>query len=126
MTGGGLSPHRKGAAMEVAVMRDQEAKGRWCKRLRQGGGECVDLLSLERCRDCTENKSCSLGLGVHHAFVIQVKARKVGKRADPLNLLSPAERMALITEAKALGATALVAWKADGQIQYREVKERTE
>ena len=122
MNGGGLSPRRKGADLEVAVIQDQRRMGRWAVRLRQGGGTPVDIISLEVCNDA----HCSLGLGVFHAFAIQSKARKVGKRADPLNLLSPAERMALITEAKALGATAQVAWKADGQIQYREVKERTE
>ena len=119
---GGLSPRRKGSAFEVAVKKDQEALGRYCKRLPQGGGEPVDLVSLEPCQDATENKSCSLGRGVHHLFMVQCKARRVGKRADPLNLLSSAEREALIAEAKKWKAVPLVAFKRDGEIHYREVR----
>ena len=95
--------------------------GRYCRRLRQGGGECVDLVSVEPCRDATDNKSCSLGLGVHHFYLVQCKARKVGKRADPLNLMSPAEREALTAEAVKWNAVALLAYKRDGVIQYKQV-----
>jgi|SRR3989304_3644297 len=117
---GGSGPRLKGDAMEVAVRKDQEAKGHYCKRLRQGMGEPVDLVSLEPCQDATENKSCLLDRGVYHLILIQCKARRVGKRADPLSLLSPAEREALIAEAKKWGAIALVAYKKDGEIKYRE------
>ena len=123
MTKGGLGPRRKGDAFELAVLKDQEARGRYCVRLRQGGGQVVDLLSLEPCRDATENKSCSLGFAVFHVFAIQVKARKVGKRADPLNLMSPAERAALKAEAKRRNAVPVLAWcGSDGGIKYQEVK----
>ena len=92
-------------------------------RLRQGGGQVVDLLSLESCRDATDNKSCSLGRGVYHLTFIQVKARKVGKRADPINLMTPAERAALIEKAKRWNAVAVLGWKSgDGAIKYQGVK----
>jgi len=113
---GGTRPRLKGDAFEVAVLKDQQSKGRYCRRLRQGGGEPVDLISLEPCRDCTENKSCSLGRGVYHLYMIQCKARTTGKRADPLNLMSPAEREALITEAQKWGAVAVLAYKENGTI----------
>ena len=120
---GGARPKKVGDAFEVAVLKDQEARGRYCVRLRQGGGQVVDLLSLEPCRDCMENKSCSLGRGVYHLYLIQVKARKVGKRAEPLNLMRPVERAALIAEAANWKALPVIAWKAsDGGIKYQEVK----
>src|SRR3990167_9409038 len=117
MSKGGVAPKRAGDTFEVAVLRDQEALGRYCRRLRQGGGEPVDLVATERCTDAY----CTLGLGTHHLFLIQVKARKVGKRADPLNLMSPAERAALRAEAERWGAVALLAYKQDGAICYMEV-----
>ena len=111
MTGGARS-RAKGDAWEVTVLKDQESQGRWCRRLRQGGGEPVDLLSLEQCRDCTENKSCSLGLGVHHVYLIQCKLG---------GYIAPAERAALIAEAKRIGATPLLAYRKDGAIVYKEL-----
>ena len=121
MSKGGASPRFKGDNFERLVLKDQEKMGRYCRRLRQGGGECVDLVSVEPCRDATDNKSCSLGLGVHHFYLVQCKARKVGKRADPLNLMSPAEREALTAEAVKWNAVALLAYKRDGVIQYKQV-----
>ena len=119
MTKGGLSPRRKGDAFELAVLKDQEARGRYCVRLRQGGGQVVDLLSLEPCGDAF----CSLGRGVYHIFLIQVKARKVGKRAQPNNLMSPAERVALKAEAANWKALPVLAWRGgDGGIQFKEVE----
>ena len=78
----------------------------------------IDIISLEPCQDATDNKSCSLGRGVYHVYFIQVKARKVGERANPLNLMAPTERAALITEAAAWGADPVLAYKRDGSIRY--------
>ena len=119
MPKGGLAPRRKGDAFEVAVLKDLETMGRYCARLRQGGGECADLVVLEKCQDATENKSCSLGLGVHHVYLIQCKAGKVGKRAEPL--MSPAEREALRAKAEKWNAVPLLAYKRDGEIAYKRV-----
>ena len=119
MTKGGLGPRRKGDAFELAVLKDQEARGRYCARLRQGGGQGGDLLSLEPCGDA----HCTWGRGVYHLYFIQVKARKVGKRADPINLMRPVERQALIAEAGRRNAVPVLAWRgSDGAIKYLEVK----
>ena len=114
---GGLSPRLKGDNFERLVLKDQEARGRYCVRLRQGGGQVVDLLSLEPCGDAF----CSLGRGAYHLYFIQVKARKVGKRAEPLNLMSPAERAALVAEAASWKALPVLAW-SEGGIRYKEVE----
>ena len=108
---GGLAPRRRGDAFEVAVLKDQEKMGRYCARLRQGGGECVDLLSL----------SPYLVRGTYYVYLVQCKAGKLGKRADPLNLMSPAEREALTAEAVKWNAVPLLAYKRDGVIQYKQV-----
>jgi len=78
-------------------------------------------------RHHADEKRCGLSqpdpqrVVVHHFYLVQCKARKVGKRADPLNLMSPAEREALTAEAVKWNAVALLAYKRDGVIQYKQV-----
>ena len=43
---GGLGPRRRGDAFEVAVCADLERVGWWCARLRQGGGQLVDVVAV--------------------------------------------------------------------------------
>ena len=104
---GGLRPKIKGDQFEHAVVLDQERIGRWCRRLRQGGGEVVDLVSVE-----THWGPRHLALGLHTVFLIQCKLA---------GYLRPVERERLVLEARSIGAVPLLAWKVDGAIQYREV-----
>jgi hypothetical protein len=99
------------------VVADQERIGRVAKRLRQGGGEPVDVVSFERMR-------LSMGQGVIEfvaIYFIQVKNHK-RKSKDGSPYVAPAEREALILEAKRAGAIPLLAWK-DGEIQYKRLDE---
>lgn len=88
---GGLAPRRKGDAVECLVVADQERIGRVAFRVRQGGGEPVDVVVI-----------CS-GKWPETWFV-QVKA------TSPY--LAPAEKEALVYKAKSCGAIPMVAWKS--------------
>ena len=106
--GGNGSRKRKGDAFELAVVRDQERIGRWAAKLRQGGGEVVDVISIERCGD----GHCSFHGHISHVWMIQVKV------GGPY--LPPAERERLVMDAQGIGATPMVAWKDKG-IQYKDI-----
>lgn len=93
---GGLRPKRKGDKVEREVVLDQERLGRVAFRVRQGGGEPVDVVTL-----CAGHKDW---LGFCQAIFIQVKA------SSPY--LAPAEREAFMLRAKAAGAVPMVAWKS--------------
>ena len=108
MKGGNGSRKRKGDRLELQVVRDQERVGRWAAKLRQGGGEVVDVVSIERCGD----GHCSFHGGISHVWMIQCKA------GGPY--LLPAERERLVMDAQGIGATPLVAWKDKG-IQYKDI-----
>ena len=99
---GGLRPMRKGAAVERLVVLDQERMGRVAFRVRQGGGEPVDVVALQDTPDAWPN-----------AIFIQVKA------SSPY--LAPAEREAFMLRAKAAGAVPMVAWrsKTSKQLEYK-------
>ncbi len=105
---GGNKPRRKGERFELAVKRDQERVGRWAAKLRQGGGEVVDVIAVERCGDGV----CTLHGHVSHVYLIQAK---VG------GYMTPIERERLVMEARAISATPLMAWKDRG-IQYKEIR----
>jgi hypothetical protein len=107
MIKGGNKPRRKGERFELAVVKDQERIGRWAAKLRQGGGEVVDVVAIERCRDGV----CTLHGGVSHVYLIQAK---VG------GWMSPTERERLVMGARAIAATPLMAWKDKG-IQYKDM-----
>lgn len=109
MSKGGNTPRRKGDAFELAVVKDQERIGRWAAKLRQGGGEVVDVISVERCGDGV----CTVRGHVSHVYLIQCK---VGA------WMSPVERERLVMAARAIAATPLLAWKDKG-IHYKEVRE---
>ncbi len=108
MTKGGNKPARSGARFELAVVKDQERIGRWAAKLRQGGGEVVDVVSIERCQD----GRCTVHNRVSHVYLIQCKV------SSPY--LLPAERERLLIDAEAIAATPLVAWKDKG-IQYKDI-----
>ncbi len=93
---GGKGPKRKGDLVERAIVQDQEGMGRVAFRVRQGGGESVDIVSIDEYETC----------------FIQVKATKP--------YLAPAEREALIKKADAVGAIPAVAWISENkEIEYR-------
>ena len=106
--GGNGSRKRRGDRFELAVVKDQERIGRWAAKLRQGGGEVVDIVSVERCQD----GRCTVHSHVSHVYFIQCKV------GGPY--LPPAERERLLMDAEAIGATPLVAWKDKG-IQYKDI-----
>ena len=106
--GGNGSRKRKGDTFELDVVKDQERIGRWAAKLRQGGGEVVDVVSIERCGD----GRCTLRGRVSHVYLIQCKVR------GPY--LLPIERERLVMDAQGIGATPLVAWKDKG-IQYKDI-----
>mgnify|MGYP001615881825 FL=1 len=105
---GGLSPKRKGDAFEAKVATEQRRIGRWCERIRQGQGELVDLVALESCSDAR----CSLHGRVNHVYFIQCRL---------LGNLSAVETEQLQEEARTYNAIPLLAWKQDGQIQYKRL-----
>ncbi|KKL19590.1 hypothetical protein LCGC14_2463930 [marine sediment metagenome] len=105
--GGNGSRKRKGDRFELAVVKDQERIGRWAAKLRQGGGEVVDIVSIEKCQD----GRCTVHSHVSHVFLIQAK---VG------GYMNPVERERLVMEARAIAATPLMAWKDKG-IQYKDI-----
>ena len=107
MAKGGNKPRRSGDRFELAVKRDQERIGRWAAKLRQGGGEVVDIISVEKCGDGL----CSLHGHVSHVWLIQAKVN---------GWMSPLERERLVMEARAIAATPLMAWKDKG-IQYKDI-----
>ncbi len=99
MTQGGISAARKakGARLETAVVKDQRRIGRWAERVRQGQGTPVDVVALDK----------------GSKLLIQCKAD---------GWMSPAEREALTLESAQAGAIPLLAWKADGAVQYKEIE----
>lgn len=107
MSNGGAAPARKGARFEAAVVADQRSLGCRAYRLRQGGGCPVDVVSFQRgtiwSRDTVD------GLRV---LFIQAKTDGV---------ISAAERAALVAEAEAAGAVAVLAVPARLGVTYREV-----
>ncbi|MEE9149955.1 MAG: hypothetical protein V3U27_21465 [Candidatus Tectomicrobia bacterium] len=108
MTKGGNKPRLAGARFELAVVKDQERIGRWAAKLRQGGGEVVDIVSIERC----PSGRCRGFRCVSHIYFIQCKLR------NPY--LPPLELERLQMDAQAIGATPLVAWRDKG-IQYKDI-----
>ena len=107
--GGNGSRKRRGDRFELAVVKDQERIGRWAAKLRQGGGEVVDIVSIERCGD----GRCTVHSHVSHVYFIQCKLR------NPY--LLPLELERLMMEAQSVGATPLVAWRDSGEIHYKDV-----
>lgn len=108
MAKGGNKPRRAGDRFELAVKKDQERIGRWSAKLRQGGGEVVDIVSIERCQD----GRCTVHSHLSHVFLIQCKV------GGPW--LPPAERERLVMDARGIGAMPIVAWKDKG-IQYKDI-----
>jgi hypothetical protein len=103
---GGNAPRRKGDAFEVAVVKDQERFGRWARRLRQGGGEVVDIVAIH-----SYEHAYSL---VPSVFLIQCKVD---------GYMSPVERERLVMDARAIGATPLLAFKDNSNIGYKEIRD---
>ena len=97
---------RNGATFERAVCVDQERIGRVAFRVRQGGGEPVDIVSLDRFYDGHMASSV--------VWFIQCK------RGGPY--IPPAEREAFILKAKAAGAAPLVAWRDGKRIEYKRLE----
>lgn len=111
---------RKGDKVERAVVLDQERLGRVAFRVRQGGGEPVDVVAvqawpnpLDLAVDCGQDgpRRMTIYTNVPERIVrspavyfIQVKA------SSPY--LAPAECEAFMLRAKAAGAVPMVAWKS--------------
>ena len=68
MTKGGNKPRLAGARFELQVVREQERIGRFAAKLRQGGGEVVDIVSIEQCHG-----RCAVYNRVSHVYLIQCK-----------------------------------------------------
>ena len=102
---GGLGPRRRGDAFEVAVCADLERVGWWCARLRQGGGQLVDVIAIRL--DKVSPVHVLMGSVTWH---IQCKAKTPYMR--------PAERERFVMDAQNCGAVPVIAWK-DGEIQYK-------
>jgi len=100
---GGISPSRKGARFEARVVADQERIGRVAKRVRQGGGDIVDIVAME---------AFNPGLEGSQTWLIQ--ARTGGK-------MTALEREKLVEEARLAGATPLMAWPNKRTIEYKEL-----
>ncbi len=96
MTKGGNKPRLAGARFELAVVKDQERIGRWAAKLRQGGGEVVDVIAIS---------------ALSHIWLIQCKVN---------GYMTPIERERLVMDAQGIGATPLMAWKDKG-IQYKDI-----
>lgn len=111
MTKGGKAPARKGARFEVRVVEDQERIGRMAARLRQGGGEVVDVVAIEACGDV--GFSCTLYRQASHVWMIQCKTD---------GSMSPLEREQLVQRAKTAGAHPLMAFKNGRVIEYKEIR----
>ena len=107
---GGLAPKRRGDAFEAEVAADQRRFGRWCERIRQGQGEIVDLVSIEGCAH--HSPTACVAPGVSHVFFIQCRLR---------GNMSAVETEQLKEEAKMYRAVPLLAWKQDGQVQYKKL-----
>lgn len=109
---GGLGPKRKGDAFEAAVVKDWERRPNCVAfRARQGGGEIVDVVALERCNDV--GYACSRYRKGTHGFLIQCR---VGGK------MSAIEREQLIERAGLVDAHPLLAVKDGDAIAYVEVK----
>ena len=93
----GKTGRRKGDQFERSVCADQERIGRVAFRVRQGGGEPVDVVALEPGR----------------MFFIQCKSGK------PYML--PAEREAFVLKARLVDAVPLMAFREGREIRYRKV-----
>ena len=104
MSKGGKAPRRRGDAFEVRVVKDQERIGRWAARLRQGGGEVVDVVSIE-------------ARYVHMDFA----SRVLFIQCKTIGWMSPLEREQLVQRAKVAGALPMMAFKNGRAIEYKEI-----
>ena len=100
VTRGGASPARKGARFEARVVRDQEHQGRTAMRVRQGGGEVVDVVAFQRMTNWVR------------VYFIQAKTT---------GAISSRERASLVSRAQDASARALLAYPASGGICYEEL-----
>ncbi len=106
MTKGGKNPRRLGDAFEVEVVHDMERHGWDAMRLRQGGGEDVDIIALKGL----------YRIGFALPVVQMIQARLRGK-------MLKAEKEVLYLRAQNVHATAYLAYKRDGEIVYEELRE---
>ena len=108
MPGGNGSRKRKGDRLEAAVVKDWERRPDTIAfRARQGGGEIVDVVALQKCSHCTMFHEAT------HAYLIQ--CRSSGK-------MSGIEREQLIERANLVSAHPFLAFREGRTIQYREVR----
>lgn len=103
---GGASPKRKGDAFEAAVCKDLERHGFWAARLRQGGGQPVDIIAVQ----------APIGAPIFGSAIIWCVQCKV---TTPY--MRPEEREQFVMSAHSIGARAMLSWKQDGAIQYKEL-----
>lgn len=106
MSKGGAGPRLKGDKFEVEVVHDLERHGWDAVRLRQGGGENVDIIALRGL----------YRIGVALPTVQLIQARLRGK-------MLKAEKEALYLRAQNVHAQAYLAYKGDGEIVYEELRE---
>lgn len=112
MTGGNGSRKRKGDRLEAAVVKDWERRPDCVAfRVRQGGGEIVDVVALEICTDV--GHSCSLYRKATHVFLIQCRSS---------GHMTGLEREQLIERAKLVSAHPFLAFRDGKSIVYKETK----
>lgn len=111
MTKGGAGPRLKGDAFERAVVLDLERHGWEAMRLRQGGGETVDIVAIQACR----NGYADHHWNQPHVQYIQCKVNR--------GQMLKAEKEALYLRARNVNSHAYLAYKRDGQIVYEELRD---
>lgn len=110
MSKGGASPRLKGDRFEVDVVKDLERHGWDAVRLRQGGGENIDVLAVQKCAN---------GYADHLSRMPHVRFIQCRLRGRMLK----AEKEALKLRAQNVNAEAYLAYKRDGEIVYEEIRD---
>ncbi len=110
MAKGGAGPRLKGDKFEVECVKDLERHGWEAMRLRQGGGESVDIVAVQACKN---------GYADHHWNQPHVRYVQCRLRGTMLK----AEKEALYLRAQNVNAHAYLAYKRDGEIVYEELRD---
>ena len=111
MAKGGAGPRLKGDAFERAVVLDLERHGWEAMRLRQGGGEDIDIIAIQACRN---------GYADHHWN--QPHVRFIQCKLNAISMTKAAKE-ALYLRAESVNAHGYLVYKRDGQIVYEELRE---
>ncbi len=108
---GGKGPRIKGDSFEVAVVKELERTGWEAMRVRQAGGETVDIVAVQSC----QNGYADHHWNQPHVRYVQCKVNK--------GQMTKAEMEALYLRARNVNATALLAYRDGKQIVYKELRD---